>query len=106
MTNISFSIEFIVFVIFSAAFLILLFYYLFVFRRFAFHKKSSNLFTGEQPVTIVIAAKNEENNLQKNLPYILAQDYSEFEVIVVNDFSTDDTESILEQFQISSLSSL
>ncbi|MDQ3191456.1 MAG: glycosyltransferase [Bacteroidota bacterium] len=99
MATIPFSIEFIVFVLFSVSFIILLFYYLFIFRRFAYHKKKSTPLAGAMPVTIVIAAKNEEDNLQKNLPYILNQDYSEFEVIVVNDFSTDDTEALLEQFQ-------
>ncbi|HET6244043.1 MAG: glycosyltransferase [Bacteroidetes bacterium] len=101
MINFSISIEFIVFVVFFATFLVLLFYYLFVFGKFAFYKKKqSSVVSATPPVTVVIAAKNEEENLRKNLPLILAQDYPEFEVIVVNDFSTDETEFVLEQFQL------
>jgi len=49
-------------------------------------------------VSIVIAAKNEGENLQKNLPSILNQNYSNFEVIVVNDQSYDDTQDVLREF--------
>ncbi|NNK90023.1 MAG: glycosyltransferase [Saprospiraceae bacterium] len=36
-------------------------------------------------------------NLKKNLPDLLCQNYNDFEVIVANDFSTDNSENILEQ---------
>jgi len=35
-------------------------------------------------VSVVIAAKNEANNLSQYLPLILAQDYKNFEIIVVD----------------------
>jgi len=47
------------------------------------------------PVSIIICARNEDNNLSEHLPIILNQDYPNFEVIVVNDCSEDDTEIIL-----------
>lgn len=50
------------------------------------------------PVTIVIAARNEEDNLFKNLPLILEQNYPKFEVIVVNHQSKDDSQHILKAF--------
>lgn len=49
------------------------------------------------PVSIVIASKNESENLLKNLPLILEQDYPNFEVIVVNMGSTDETNDSLKQ---------
>lgn len=55
-------------------------------------------------VSIIICAKNEAANLEKHLPSILAQRYSNdagkplYEVIVVNDHSTDNTGQILERF--------
>jgi glycosyltransferase involved in cell wall biosynthesis len=52
----------------------------------------------QQPVSIIIAARNEAVNLLKNLPFIFKQDYHEFEVIVVNDGSTDITFEVLDQF--------
>lgn len=47
------------------------------------------------PVSIIICAKNESQNLTERLPAILQQDYPEFEVIVVNDRSTDNTAKVL-----------
>ena len=48
------------------------------------------------PVSVIIAAKDEEHNLRKLLPIILTQAYDQFEVIVVDDHSTDGTLSVLE----------
>lgn len=42
-----------------------------------------------QGVSIVICAKNELDNLQKFFPYWVKQKYSCFEIIIVNDQSTD-----------------
>jgi len=44
----------------------------------------------------VICAKNEFHNLKKHLPKIIEQDYPEFEVVVVNDASDDETFFFLE----------
>src|SRR5690606_26837881 len=49
-------------------------------------------------VSIVICAHNEQENLKSFLPGILKQDYSNFEVIVVNDCSQDDTKWVLQDF--------
>jgi len=46
-------------------------------------------------ISIVIAARNESSNLRANLIKILTQDYPTFEVIVIDDHSTDETGSIL-----------
>jgi poly-beta-1,6-N-acetyl-D-glucosamine synthase len=50
------------------------------------------------PVSVVICARNEAENLKNNLPKILEQDYPDFEVVVVDDASTDDTPAVLENF--------
>ena len=47
------------------------------------------------PVSVIIAARNEEDNLFKNLSFILEQDYPQFEVIVINHQSKDDSQHIL-----------
>jgi cellulose synthase/poly-beta-1,6-N-acetylglucosamine synthase-like glycosyltransferase len=47
------------------------------------------------PVSVIICTRNEAENLRKFLPRVLEQDYPQFEVIVVNDGSTDDTDIIL-----------
>ena len=52
-------------------------------------------------VSVIICAKNEADHLKENLPKILAQHYPDYEVIVVNDNSTDDTETILNDLSTS-----
>ncbi len=82
--------------IFCASLLIQLIYYIF-FSRILFWKKKQNLEKTE-PVSIVICAKNEAENLEQFLPEILTQDYPNFEVVVVNDCSEDDTDIVLTRF--------
>ena len=52
-----------------------------------------------KPVSVVICARNEAANLAQHLPKILNQNYPDFEVVVVNDASTDDTEGVLKNLQ-------
>lgn len=47
------------------------------------------------PVSVVICARNEMHNLERFLPLILEQDYPEYEVVVVNDASLDESEMLL-----------
>lgn len=47
------------------------------------------------PVSVVICARDEEINLRKFLPMILQQNYPQYEVIVVDDGSYDNTEEYL-----------
>ncbi|MGB4776120.1 MAG: glycosyltransferase [Daejeonella sp.] len=51
------------------------------------------------PVSVIVCARNEENNLIKNLPAILNQEYPDFEVVVVNDCSMDDSEHLLRELE-------
>ena len=46
---------------------------------------------GEPAVSVVLCVRNEAKNISKNLPHILNQKYRLFEVVVVNDNSTDET---------------
>lgn len=50
-------------------------------------------------LSVIICAKNEAKNLSKNLPYILNQNYSNFEVVLVNDSSTDNSLEIMKSFE-------
>jgi poly-beta-1,6-N-acetyl-D-glucosamine synthase len=84
---------------FFLASIIQVFFYIVYFRR-AFLKKStidSKISIVKDPVSIIICARNEAENLKRNLPLILEQDYKNFEVIVVDDRSEDDTEEILNE---------
>ncbi|MFI5219029.1 MAG: glycosyltransferase [Bacteroidia bacterium] len=85
------------FTLFLAFFVIQIFYYLFLFGKLAFLKKQKTSYK-EHPVSVVICARNELKNLRNNLPKILEQDYKNYQVIVVNDCSWDETENFLEEY--------
>jgi glycosyltransferase involved in cell wall biosynthesis len=74
-------------------------YLIFIFARLSFYKKPEEEDKPIIPVSIIIAARNESDNLYENLPAILNQDYPEFEVIVVNHQSIDDSNWLLIAFQ-------
>lgn len=71
-----------------------LFYYLFFYIRVVFKPKTVS--SKKLPaVSVVICAKDEEDNLRTFLPKVLKQDYPDFEVVVVNDCSHDESEVLL-----------
>jgi cellulose synthase/poly-beta-1,6-N-acetylglucosamine synthase-like glycosyltransferase len=54
----------------------------------------------QRGVSVIVCARNEEKNLMMNIPKIMEQDYPNFELIVVNDSSYDDTADILKALSI------
>lgn len=54
--------------------------------------------TCNEPVSVIVCARNEDENLTEFLPKILTQNYPEFEVLVVNDCSWDNTETVIDEF--------
>ena len=88
-------INILIFYIFCGAAFFQLFYFLFFYLRLANYKPKTVKVTQYPPVSIIICARNEDTNLKKNLPKILAQDYPAFEVIVVDDNSEDGTTEYL-----------
>lgn len=71
-----------------------LFYYIFFYLRITLKSKLTST-DSMRPLSVIICAKNEAENLEKFLPQILNQDYPDFEVVVVNDCSSDDTHYVL-----------
>ena len=84
--------------IFAISFLVQLVYWSIFYSRVHFQKavKSSHR---KFPLSVIICARNEKENLRVNLPLILEQDYPEFEVIVVDDRSSDGTSNLLEELK-------
>lgn len=77
-----------------------MFYYLFFMLKTGSYKpelKNNN--DNNRPLSVIICAKNEARNLEQFLPTICTQDYPNYEVIVVNDSSSDDTEMTLAQLK-------
>jgi poly-beta-1,6-N-acetyl-D-glucosamine synthase len=85
--------------IFLASFLVQKFFYLFFYVRVLSRRRRKPDSVSEEPVSIVICARDEAENLKNHLPVILEQDYPDFEVVVVNDCSEDDTEEVLDELK-------
>jgi len=91
------SLGMILFYVFAFAVVVQLWFYLFYFIRLAFYKKKT-LPEFTPPVSVIICAKNEDHNIVDFLPLVFTQDYPQFEVVVVNDCSFDNTGDILNEF--------
>ena len=85
--------------IYLGSFIVQLFFYIFIFSRLAFFKPKA-LQEAIEPISVVICAKNERDNLLDFLPLYLNQQYLKFEIIVVNDNSVDDTSDVLRAFSL------
>jgi len=91
---------YIIFLAFCIITFIQLFYYLFFFLRLAIFKTKPKNISQTHPVSVIICARDEAENLVKNLPGALVQEYkTTHEVIVVNDNSLDESKYILEEYQ-------
>ena len=93
--NIDNGIILFLFTLFIGTIIVQLYYILLIFQKLAFFHPQRKSTVNEIPISVIIAARNESHNLQENLRFILEQDYSNFEVIVVNNNSTDDSYQVL-----------
>ena len=74
-------------------------YYIFIFGSFAFFKNKSTKNHFNQPISVLICAKNEAENLKKNIPFFINQNYPLFELVLINDSSNDNTLEVMKQFK-------
>lgn len=88
----------ILFWIFVAIVAIQLVYYIVIFGKFSFVKaKKNNL--KRIPISVIVCAKNEEENVSKFIPLLIQQDYPDFEIILIDDASSDNTLEVFEEFE-------
>jgi len=95
------DISYILLACFAIAALAQLFYYLFVYLRVVLPQKSAKTPHTDElfPVSVIVCARNEADSLVQNLPALLEQDYPDFEVIIVNNCSDDNTEHVLAELK-------
>lgn len=79
-------------------FLIQVYFSLFVHLRLLRVPVQMPVHTAMAPLSVIICARNEADNLREFLPLVLEQNYPDFEVIVVNDRSWDQTQDVLEGY--------
>ena len=73
-------------------------YYLFIFGTFSF-AKPQEITSKHVPISVIVCAKNEEENVKKFIPLLAKQKYSNFEIILIDDASSDETLEVFEQFE-------
>lgn len=75
-----------------------IFYYLIVFSKFAF-AKPQKITPKRIPVSVIVCAKNEAENVTKFIPLLAEQNYPDYEIVLIDDASSDDTLEIFEAFE-------
>jgi glycosyltransferase involved in cell wall biosynthesis len=87
-----------IFYFFIAIVVIQLSYYLGVFGKFAF-SKPQEITPNNIPVSVIVCAKNEEENVKKYIPLLAEQNYPDFEIVLIDDASSDETLEVFEEFE-------
>lgn len=90
------EILFIAFVIITG---IQLVYYLILLGTFTASKEKSVCSKFDKPVSVIICCKNEADNLVRLLPYFIKQNYKNFELVLINDRSSDNTLEVIENYK-------
>ena len=83
--------------VFAAFFIIQLCYYLFIYLKLTRYKQQKNTFT--KAVSVVVCGYNEEEYWEGLVEKLLEQDYPNFEIVLVNDQSTDNTKFVFKQWE-------
>ncbi|MDQ3100741.1 MAG: glycosyltransferase [Bacteroidota bacterium] len=79
----------------TGSLLVLIFFNFHMFARVAFPKPGPGP-DRDLPVSVVICARNESYTLKQVIPLMMEQDHREFELVIVNDRSDDDTWEVLQ----------
>ncbi|WP_176829739.1 glycosyltransferase [Tenacibaculum sp. MAR_2009_124] len=74
-------------------------YYLFFFTLPFNTKRNGTLIVENKAISIIIYIKNNANELKQNLPSIINQEYKDFEIVLVNHSSSDQSLEIIKHFQ-------
>jgi len=73
-------------------------YYLGVFGKFAF-AKAQKITPKRIPISVIVCAKNEEENVANFIPLLAEQNYPDFEIVLIDDASSDNTLAVFEEFE-------
>ena len=82
---------------FIVSLIIYLFFQVILFGRLVFYKSQENK-VAPDPVSVIIASRDDADMLEKHLPIIMAQVGITYEVIVIDDCSIDNTVDILREY--------
>ena len=86
------------FYIFIGTIVLQIFFYLIPIGVFSFTKNAQKTST-QVAISVIVCAKNEAENIRKNLPFLIAQEYPKFEIVLIDDASIDDTLDVFETYE-------
>ncbi|RZJ70953.1 glycosyltransferase [Flavobacterium sp.] len=89
---------FITFCVFASVVFLQFLYYVVVFGKFAFSNPQTNA-PKRIPVSVIVCAKNEEENVRRFVPLLAEQEYPDFEIVLIDDASSDGTLDLFEEFE-------
>lgn len=89
----------VLFLLFQLCFIVQLYYLVSSHSKLTRYKSMDEIIPAGLPISVIISARNEAQNLKTYLPGILQQNYPDFEVVVINDCSYDDSDLVLEELQ-------
>ena len=84
--------------LFIAIVVIQFIYYIGIFGQFTF-AKNQTITPKKVPVSVIVCAKNEAENVKKFFPLLANQNYSDYEIVLIDDASSDETLDIFEEFE-------
>lgn len=87
-----------VFCLFITVVVVQFLYYIVVFGKFSFAKPQTAT-PKRIPISVLVCAKNEEKNVKNLIPLLLEQNYPEFEIVLIDDASSDATLEVFEEFE-------
>jgi glycosyltransferase involved in cell wall biosynthesis len=73
-------------------------YYLGIFSKFAFAKMVKTN-PRRIPISVIVCAKNEEENVANYIPLLAEQNYPDFEIVLIDDASSDKTLDVFEEYE-------
>ena len=85
--------------LFGLAWMIQMYYYTMQMSKVGFIKSQYNVNNNTPPVSVIICARNEFKNLRTFLLSVVEQDYPNYQVVVVNDCSWDESSKYLEEME-------
>jgi len=88
----------IIFCVFVAVVVLQLVYYLVIFGKFSFAKPQ--VITPKRlSVSVIVCAKNDAEKVRELIPVLLSQNYPDFELVLIDNASSDETLDVFEEFE-------
>lgn len=84
--------------LFIAVVVIQFIYYIVFFGKFSFAKPQVST-PKRVPISVIVCAKNEEENVKNFIPLLAQQNYPDYEIVLIDDASSDDTLELFEAFE-------